>query len=395
MTDDAPLSPQRLDAVEAHVRALVEAGTLPHAQFLAARDGEVLHAFHCGAAREDGRPLRLDALYRIASMTKAVTAVSFLMLVEEGLVSLDDPIARVLPELADLGVYVDGTVPPFETRPALRQPVMRDLLTHTAGFTYGFMQPTPLDQAYWQDGIYNFRATLRREALLEALAALPLLHDPGSHFTYSVATDLLGLIVERLRDRPLGDVFAERITGPLGMVDTGFVLRPEQRERLADAWAVHPRRGRYLYDSAEESLWARPDRFPSGGGGLLSTMADYHRFCRMLLGRGELDGVRLLVPETVEAMTRNHLPGGASMGTMAEGVFAGDAYAKVGHGLGIGVTLPGGARPWPAGGFYWSGLFSGWYSVRPTDRLILVFMTQIIPAAETGLAAQLHRMLLK
>ncbi|MET0364107.1 MAG: serine hydrolase domain-containing protein [Sphingobium sp.] len=394
MTATPPLSPQRFEAVEAHIRHLVETGAFPHAQFLAARDGDVLHAFHMGQARADGRALRTDALYRIASMTKAVTAVAFLMLVEAGRVGLDDPIASVLPELADLPVYAAGRFPPFQTRPAARQPVMRDLLTHTAGFTYGFQQHSPVDQAYWTAGIDNFKASITREGVLAALAGLPLLHDPGAHFTYSVATDLLGLIVERLADRALDELLADRIFAPLGMTDTGFALRPEQQERLTDAWAMHPRQGRYLYDSAEGGLWSNPARFPSGGGGLLSTVADYHRFCRMLLGRGMLDGEHLLKAETVEAMTRNHLPGGGSIGALSVSKFAGKAFENTGHGLGIAVTLPGAMRPWPAGVFHWSGLFSTWYSVEPSSGLILIFMSQLIPLVEDGLAVDVDRMLL-
>ncbi|HEX7873174.1 MAG TPA: serine hydrolase domain-containing protein [Sphingobium sp.] len=393
MTVTPPLSPQRFDAVEAHIRHLVETGALPHAQFLAARDGEVLHAFHVGQARADGTVLRPDALYRIASMTKAVTAVAFLMLVEAGRVALDDPVASVLPELADLPVYAGGRFPPFQTRPAARQPVMRDLLTHTAGFTYGFQQHSPVDQAYWTAGVDNFKASITREGMLAALAGLPLLHDPGAHFTYSVATDLLGLIVERLTDRPLDDLFAERIFAPLGMTDTGFALRIDQQDRLTDGWAMHPRQGRYLYDTGEESLWSNPSRFPSGGGGLLSTAADYHRFCRTLLGRGTLGGERLLQAATVETMTRNHLPHGGSIGALSVSKFAGKAFENTGHGLGIAVSLPGAARPWPAGAFHWSGLFSTWYWVEPSSGVILIFMSQLIPLVEDSLSVDVRRML--
>ncbi|MFT3967021.1 MAG: serine hydrolase domain-containing protein [Sphingobium sp.] len=393
MAATPPLSPHRFEAVEAHIRDLVDRQALPHGQFLAARDGEVLHAFHAGPAREDGRALRPDALYRIASMTKAVTAVAFLMLVEQGRVGLKDSVASVLPELSDLQVYSGEKITGFPTRSAARQPVMLDLLTHVAGFTYSFQNVSPIDQLYWTRGIDNFKAPITREAMLAALAGLPLLHDPGARFTYSIATDLIGLIVERLADRPLDDFLAERIFAPLGMTDTGFALRPGQRERHTDAWAIHPRLGRYLYDPAEGGLWTDPKRFPSGGGGLLSTVADYHRFCRMLLGRGALDGERLLRPETVEDMTRNHLPGGGSIGAMSISKFSGEAYYDSGHGLGIGVSLPGAMQPWPAGGFNWGGLFSTWYRVTPASGLILIFMTQIIPLEESSLIADVHGIL--
>lgn len=391
MTTTARLSPQRFRQVEAHVRDLVETGALPHAQFLAAQAGEVVHAFHAGAARTDGRPLRADALYRIASMTKPVTAVLFLMLVEEGRVALDDPVASVLPELADLRVYAGGTMPPFVTRPAARQPMMIDLLRHTSGITYGIQQHGPVDRAYWRAGIHNFRASLSAEGVLADLAALPLVHDPHAHFTYGFGIDLIGIIAERLTGRSLGELFADRIFAPLGMADTGFVPRPDQLPRLTDAWADHPRQGRYVYDRAEASLWSRVPAFESGGGGLLSTMADYQRFCRMLLG----EGAPLLKPETRALMTRNHLPNGGSIGALSVSKFAGPDYECIGQGLGMSVALPGGAdRGWPAGTLSWTGLFSSWFSVVPEERLVLIFMTQLLPLVEDPLITEVHRTLL-
>ncbi|HEX7819046.1 MAG TPA: serine hydrolase domain-containing protein [Sphingobium sp.] len=393
MATTPPLSPQRFALVEAHVRALVESGALPHAQFLAARDGEVLHRFTLGTARADGGALAQDALFRIASMTKAVTAVLFLMLVEQGHVGLADPIADVLPELKNLQVHAGGRFAPFETRPAKRQPTMLDLLRHTAGFTYGFQTHSPVDQAYWTAGVDNFKVVKTREGVLAALASLPLVDDPGTHFTYSIATDLIGIIAERLTDRPLDALLQDRIFAPLGMVDTGFVLRPDQAARMTDAWAMHPRQGRYVYDSAHDGLWSRPLTFPSGGGGLLSTTADYHCFCRMLLGQGALDGERLLQAETVARMTRNHLPGGQSIGALSRSKFAGDAYTGFGQGLGLAVTLTDdGLRP--AGEVHWSGLFSTFYSVVPAQRLILIFMTQFLPLVEDELPNEIYRILL-
>ncbi|MET0361575.1 MAG: serine hydrolase domain-containing protein [Sphingobium sp.] len=399
MTNTPPLSPRRFEKVEAHLRSAVDRGALPHARFFATRDGEVLSDFTAGAARADGTPLRPDALFRIASMTKALTAVLFLMLWEDGRVGLDDPVASVLPELADLAVYESGAVPPFATRPALRQPTMLDLLRHTSGFTYGIQRAGPVDQAYWTAGVDNFRAAKTASGILAALAQLPLVEDPGTHFTYSISTDLLGIVVERLADQSLDEVMAARILRPLGMVDTGFTLRADQAERFTDAWAMHPRQERYVYDPAEDGLWSRPLTFASGGGGLLSTTADYHRFCRMLLDGGILDGERLLKAETVAAMTRNHLPDGGSIGALSRTLFAGAAFEGIGHGLGIAVTLPKeqqgrskGARP--AGEFHWSGLFSTFYSIAPTERLILIFMTQLLPLVEDNLPDDIYHMLL-
>jgi CubicO group peptidase (beta-lactamase class C family) len=393
MASDDPLSPDRLAALDVHLTGLVEEGPLPHVQFLAARDGEVLHRFGAGIARADDTPLEEDALYRIASMTKPVTAVLAMMLVEEGRLSLDDPVARYLPELADLEVYEDGRVPPFGTRSSTHQPHILDLFRHTAGFTYGIQQQSVLDQEYWKAGLYNYKARVTREGMLAALAGLPLAHDPGSRFTYSVSTDLLGIIVERICDQSLSELFKNRIFEPLGMGDSFFEVPPEKQARLTDSWAMLPRVGRRLYDPAEGSLWTRPPSFESGGGGLVSSAADYHRFCRMLLNGGTLDGERLLKPETVALMTRNHLPGGATLAEMANGMFRGAEYRHTGCGLGFAVTLEGDDNATPAGALQWPGFFSTWFSVVPSERLILIFMTQLIPASEQSFAPAVHRIL--
>jgi CubicO group peptidase (beta-lactamase class C family) len=311
-------------------------------------------------------------------MTKAVTAVAFMMLAEEGRVALDDPVARYLPELADLAVYAGGEVLPFATRPAARQPRIIDLLRHTAGLTYGLQQHSPVDTCYWAAGLHNFKAVVTEAGMLRDLAALPLVDDPGTAFTYSIATDLLGIITARLANRSLGAVFAERIFGPLGMADSFFRVPPDKLDRLTDSWAMHPVLGRRIYDAAEDSIWARLQSFESGGGGLVSSIADYHRFCRMMLGQGG----GLLKPETVALMTRNHLPGGGSIGALSRSLFSGPAHLHTGHGLGLAVTLPGGNGVPPAGEFHWSGQFSTWFSVVPDAQLILIFMTQLIPAPE-------------
>lgn len=394
MATTPPLSPHRFDLVEAHIRSLVDSGALPHAQWLAARDGKILHSLTMGMARDDGTPLREDAVFRIASMTKPVTAVLCLMLLENGAVTLDQPVAEILPELADLRVHDGGQFPPFRTRAAARQPLIRDLLLHTAGFTYGFQTHSPLDQAYWVAGVDNFKAVKTREGILASIGALPLVDDPGSAFIYSVATDLLGIVIERLTDRPLDQLFQDRIFAPLGMVDTGFVLREDQQERYTDAWAIRPRGGRYLYDTAQAGLWSRPLSFPSGGGGLLSTTADYFRFCSMLMGQGELAGERLLKPDTVAMMTRNHLPGGRSIGAMARGLFAGESHRATGQGFGVAVTLPNGPGCRPVGEFHWPGLFSTFFSVAPSEGLILIFMTQLLSTSPSDLSNDIYRLLL-
>lgn len=383
-----PLS-HRLKRVERYVRWLVKTGPMPHAQFLAAQDGEIVRQFCVGEAREDGRALQPDAIYRIASMTKAVTAVLFMMLVEEGRVALDDPVANILPELADLVVHTGGEQPPFQTRPATRQPMMIDLLRHTAGLTYGLQQHSPVDKFYWKAGLHNFKASVTRDSVLTNLATLPLVDDPGRHFTYSMATDVLGLVAERLTDRGLGELFEARIFRPLGMVDTGFHVPPEKLARLADSWAMVPGKGKRLYDPAEGGLWSGPPSYESGGGGLVSTAADYLRFAQMLLG----DGAQVLRPETIALMTRNHLPGDGSIGKLSRSMFGNRVHRFEGHGLGVAVTLPGGKGVPPAGEFHWGGLFGSWFSIAPSERLIAIFMTQLIPASEESFANRILKRL--
>ena len=381
--------PDRLKRVERYVRWLVKNGPMPHAQFLAARDGDILHQFCVGEARDDGRALQPHAIYRIASMTKAVTAVLFMMLVEERRVSLDDPMAKILPELADLVVHIGGEQPPFQTRPAKRQPMMIDLLRHTAGLTYGIQQHSPVDKFYWKAGLHNFKACPTRNSVLADLAALPLVDDPGSHFTYSMATDVLGLAAERITGRGLGELFEERIFAPLGMIDTGFHAPPEKLHRFTDSWAMIPGKGKRLYDPAEGGLWSRPPSYESGGGGLVSTAVDYLRFGQMLLG----EGPQMLRPETIALMTRNHLPDGGSIGKLSRSMFGNRVHRFEGHGLGFAVTLPGGKGVPPEGEFHWGGLFGTWFSIVPSERLIAIFMTQLIPASDESFANRILKRL--
>ncbi len=392
MTSTDPLSTDRLDRVRAYVTGLVEQGELPHAQLVIERAGVVAFDLCLGAARADDRPLQDDAIYRIASMTKAVTAVATMMLVEEGRLALADPVARYLPELADLAVYAGGDSPPYATVAAVRQPTVLDLLRHTAGFSYALQARSPLDGAYWEAGLYNFKAPPAREAMLASLAALPLAGQPGESFLYSVGTDVLGLVIERIEDRPLGDVLRTRILAPLGMDDTGFVVPGSAQHRLTDAWADSVKHGRFIYDAAEDSLWSAPPPIEAGGAGLASTATDYLRFCRLFLGSGAVEGPRLLAPATIAEMVRNQLPGGSDL-SMGQGLFTGPGFRRMGHGLASAVTLPGGSGAPPPGELHWGGVFSTWFSIIPSHDISIVFMTQLIPGEERTDMRTVHRML--
>lgn len=374
----------RLDRIPAFLKAkYVDTGRLPHAATLVSRHGEIVHQSLVGEGRP-GEALKDDAIFRIASMTKPITSIAFMMLVEEGKIALSDPLVKYCPEFRDTGVFVvGGGNVPFLTRPPTLPIRMVDLLRHTAGLTYGFQERTPVDAAYRKARIDDFDADYTMDSFLADLAKIPLQFDPGTHWNYSMATDVLGAVIERVEGRPFAQVLQERIFGPLGMVDTGFKVPADQQHRLADAYAFDPKDRMKVFDSGDKSRWAKDRSFHSGGGGLVSTLADYHRFCLMLLGGGALDGVRIVSRKTLELMTANHLPGGGDLVQHSVGIFSEAENAGVGFGLGFAVTEHPARTltPGSAGDFYWGGMFSTGFFVDPVEQLCIVFMTQLMPSS--------------
>jgi len=361
----------------------LDSGKLPHAQLLIARNGEVVHLSSQGAAREDGTPVDETTLFRIASMTKPVTSIAFMMLVEAGLVAVETPVHHVLPEFKGLGVYDGGGAGvPFKTRPTDEPMRMVDLLRHTSGLTYSFQNRSNIDFAHREGKIETWWGNLDLEGLVAALGKLPLEFSPGTAWNYSVSTDVLGLVVQRLSGMPLETFFAERIFAPLGMHDTFFSVPSEKLDRLSDCWTMSPRGERVMFDRGAESLWANPPTQVSGGGGLVSSTADYHRFNTMLLNKGELDGTRIVSRKTIELMTMNHLPGGSDLASMSTSLFSETTNAGVGFGLGFAVTtdVASTLMPGSAGEFYWGGMFSTAFFVDPVERISMVFMTQFSPS---------------
>lgn len=374
----------RLERIPAFLAAkYIDTGRLPHAATLVSRRGEIAHQSVIGAARP-GEALKEDAIFRIASMTKPVTSIAFMMLVEEGKVALSDPLVKFCPEFRDTGVFVaGGGNVPFLTRPPASPIRMVDLLRHTAGLTYGFQERTPVDAAYRKARIDDFDADYTMDSFIEGLAKIPLQFDPGAHWNYSMATDVLGAVIERIEGKPFGEVLQERIFGPLGMVDTGFRVPADQQHRLADAYAFDPKEKKKDFDTGARSRWAKDRSFQSGGGGLASTLHDYHRFCLMLLGGGKLGDVRIVSRKTLDLMTSNHLPGGGDLTQHSVGIFSEDENAGVGFGLGFAVTLdPARAGiPGSAGDFYWGGMFSTGFFIDPVEEICMVFMTQLMPSS--------------
>jgi len=371
-------------------------GLLPMAQLLVAREGEPVHFTNLGIQRDGAdQPLREDSIFRVASMTKPVTSLAFMMLVEEGKSSLDQPVAAVVPELEKVAVHAGGgNGAPFRTAPPERPMMMVDLLRHTSGLTYDFQHMTAVDAAYRERGIVTLRGKLPLDEFVAALGEIPLEFSPGTAWNYSVSTDVLALAVQRLAGMPFEEFIRRRIFEALGMVDTGFTVPAETLHRFTDAWAIDPERGRYVYDRGEDSSWARPPDFLSGGGGLVSTVADYHLFCRMLLGRGTLGDVRLVGRKTMDLMTVNHLPGGADLTELSRSMFSEAIYSGQGFGLGFGINMdPAKAMaPGSAGEFYWGGIFSTYFFVDPVERLSMIFMTQLMPSSTYPVRRQLKTM---
>lgn len=358
-------------------------GKLPCALALVSRDGEIVHLSTQGSSRKDGPPLQPDALFRIASMTKPVAALAFMMLVEEGAVALDTPVHRVLPEWRGLEVHAGGGAgAPFRTEKTKAPMRMIDLMRHTSGLTYGFQFRTAVDAAYRDAGLGDHHGAHDLDAMAAALAKLPLEFSPGEAWNYSVSSDIVGLVVERVSGIPFEDFLHQRVFAPLGMHDTFFTVPANKLARLTDAYAMTPKNGVVLQDPGADSRWASKPAFCSGGGGLVSTAHDYHRFCLMLLNYGELDGQRIVSPKTIALMTQNHLPGGADLSMLSRSLFSEAAYAGTGYGLGVGVTLDVAKTliPGSAGAYYWGGMYSTYFVVDPVERIVILFMTQLMPS---------------
>jgi CubicO group peptidase (beta-lactamase class C family) len=392
---DLGFDAKRLAKIDDHIRTkYIDTGRFPHAALLIGRGDEVAHLSVIGDARP-GEPLKPDAIFRIASMTKPVTSIAFMQLVERGLIALSDPVAKVLPEFAKTGVFVSGGGnTPFVTRPPASPMRMIDLLRHTSGLTYSFQERSNIDAAYRKAGFERFDAG-PIESFVAQVAALPLEFDPGTAWNYSVSTDILGAVVEKVSGQNLSDYFAEHIFGPLGMVDTQFKIPADKIDRVPDCYVWDAATRMKPYDAGASTAWANAPGYFSGGGGLSSTIADYHRFAKMLLNGGELDGVRIVAPHTLKLMTANHLPGGGDLTTLSKSLFSEAENAGAGFGLGFGTVIDSAATMLPgnAGEFYWGGMFSTGFFVDPVDDVIMIFMTQLMPSSAYPVRREIKTML--
>jgi CubicO group peptidase (beta-lactamase class C family) len=385
--------PDRLQRVERHFRSYVDDGRLAGWTVAVARRGRVaLLAHHGRADLEADRPVADDTLWRIYSMTKPITSVAALMLYERGLLELTDPVSRFIPEFADARVYRAGSALAPATVPAIEPVRVWHLLTHTAGLTYGFHHTSPVDEMYRAKG-FEFDAPRGMDlaAACAAWAGLPLLFQPGTEWNYGVGTDVLGRVVEVASGQPLDAFLAEHVLGPLDMTDTGFSVDPSDVDRLAGLYLPNPRGG-LSRNAAMGDKATSPPTFLSGGGGLVCTAADYHRFTQMLARGGELGGARLLSPRTVAYMTRNHLPGDVDLEAIGRPVFAESTVRGVGFGLGVSVVIdPAAVRGLTDVGEYaWGGLASTAFYVNPVEEITAMFFTQLMPSSTYPIRSQLR-----
>jgi CubicO group peptidase (beta-lactamase class C family) len=377
------LSSSRLVKIDRFLKErYIESGKIPNAHVVVARRGEVVHSSVMGLADvERKKPLKDDTIFRIYSMTKPVTSVAFMMLVEEGLVALDDPVHKHIPEWRDLGVYKAGTGPFQTTRPS-RPMLVVDLMRHTSGLTYGFQQRTNVDAAYRQSKLGEIEKHGTLDTMVEALSKLPLEFSPGDAWNYSVSTDILGYLIGKIAKQPFEEFLRKRIFEPLGMIDTDFQVPADKAERLAACYQAAPGGKMVLQDDPAKSPFLSVPSFISGGGGLVSTAKDYLQFAKMLAGGGSLGKVQIISPKTLQLMTSNHLPGGKDIATMSISLFSEATYAGVGFGLGFAVTTDPAKTliPATAGDFFWGGAASTFFWVDPKEELIAMFLTQLMPS---------------
>jgi CubicO group peptidase (beta-lactamase class C family) len=405
--ESAGMSKPALDRLENHLKQrYVDAGRFPGTQLLVYRRGKIVHSTVQGFADVERKvPVKDDTIFRIYSMTKAITSVAFMMLVEEGRVALDEPVHKYIPEWKNLGVFQAGTYPAFLTRPPSRPMLIVDLLRHTSGLTYGFQQRSNVDAAYRETKIGEVIKAGTLQSMIEDLAKIPLEFSPGEAWNYSVATDVLGYLIGKISGMPFEKFLKERILGPLGMNDTDFFVPKEKAHRFAACYSADPQGGMTfhaterkgtltLQDDPATSSFLSPPSLVSGGGGLCSTASDYLTFCRALLNGGELGGVRLLGPKTLKLMASNHLPGGVDLPTMSRSLFSEASYNGIGFGLGFAVTMNP-AQTLIAGSpgeFAWGGAATTSFFIDPAEELITIFMTQVLPSSAYPIRREIRTM---
>jgi CubicO group peptidase (beta-lactamase class C family) len=406
--ESAGMSKAAFDRIENHLRQrYIEAGRFPGTQLLVYRRGQLVHNSQHGFADLERKiPVKDDTIFRIYSMTKPITSIAFMMLVEEGRVALDEPVHKYIPEWKNLGVFQAGVWPAFLTRPASRPMQIVDLMRHTSGLTYGFQQRGNVDAAYRELKLGEVEKAGTLQSMIADLAKIPLEFSPGEAWNYSISTDVIGYLIGLISGKPFEQFLQERIFDPLGMKDTGFFVPPAKAHRLAACYSASPqgamtfhttdrKGGLTLQDDPVTSSFLSPPALISGGGGLCSTSTDYLAFCRALLNGGELDGIRLIGPKTLALMTSNHLPGGKTLPELSRSLFSEATYHGIGFGLGVSVTLDPARTliPGSRGEYAWGGAATTSFWIDPAEELIAIFMTQVLPSTATPIRRELRTMI--
>jgi CubicO group peptidase (beta-lactamase class C family) len=382
----------RFDAIRAWLDGHVASGRLPGADLLVAQAGRVLFREYRGLRSvERGAPVERDTIFRIYSMTKPVTAVAALALVEAGALRHDDPVSRYIPSFAALTVNRLGAGERIEAEPAHTPMTVLHLLTHTSGLTYGEGNPGAVARLYERERTDFGPGDGPLAEVVDRLARIPLLFEPGSAWAYGVSSDVLGRVVEIVSGLPLDRFVGETILAPLGMKDTGFRLPPSRSVRLADLYTPGPDGCPRRLEASTDGVYASPATL-SGGAGLLSTTEDYFRFAEMLRRGGALDEVCILRESTVELMRKNHLAG--DLAAMGQPTFSETATDGVGYGLGVSVVVDPVRTAWPSsrGEFAWGGYASTTFWVDPANALTVVFMTQLVPSGRYPIRGELREL---
>ena len=383
----------KLANIGAHLEErYIKPGKIPGCQVRVARNGVTAFSTTLGKMDlERNKPMQDDTIFRIYSMTKPITSVALMMLFEEGRFQLTDPVYKYIPSWRGHRVWVEGEGASMVTRPPQSPMTIQHLLCHTSGLTYGGMLPgleLPVDPAYKAACIARGGSDTL-EQFAHKLSAVPLLYDPGSRWSYSLATDVCGYLIEVISGQPLETFLKERIFNPLNMPDTGFNVPDAKLERFAACYERATDKTLRLQDDPQTSRFRTPPIAPSGAGGLVGTVADYAHFCEMLVQGGNYQGQQLIGRPTLALMTQNHL-GGASLAQMAVGGFSETSNAGVGFGLGFASTIDAAASGTVGeGDFYWGGLASTLFWVDPREHLYAIFMTQLIPSSTFNFRGQI------
>lgn len=379
------MSAERLSRIDAHFKDYVDDGRLPGYHVAVARYGQIVHSSTYGMRDVEAKtPIEQDTMYRIYSMTKPITSIALMMMVEEGKIQLTDEVSNYIPSFGNIRVFTGGSSTKPITAPSRAPMRVWHLLTHTAGLTYGFN--------YYDatDAIYRAReAEFAKEfpnptleQVCDNFAAMPLVFEPGTSWNYSVATDVVGRLVEVVSGMRLGDFLQKRILGPLGMNDTSFCVAPDKQSRLAALYAFDPSPAKKVRYTAIENQVITQRSWDSGGGGLVSTAADYWKFLQMLENGGELNGVRIISPTTLDLMTMNHIPGNKDISDwgrpMGEEVF----YDGLGFGLGFAVVIDQAKTKVACsnGTYSWGGMASTAFWIDPVEEITAMFFTQLMPS---------------